>query len=160
MSFEHNENVNTSEDGREVPMVVGVVTASGMRRGVNEVISGPALHNLRPGETLMTVAQCNRIVAAKDAEIAHLSSLFGELHLARNLLSRLSGLGFDMSGEDSFFAELEQLLTPAAVLMPERKPIPEGLLQKLAHCTDPDCCIAHARGELRALLGKEDEHCP
>ena len=74
-------------------------------------------------------------------------------------------------------------LAPAAVVMPEklaadswggkyehgynfaldvvarlnRRVIPVGLLEKLAHCTDPDCCIAHARGELRALLGKEVE---
>ena len=38
-----------------------------------------------------------------------------------------------------------------------RRAIPVGLLDKLAHCTDPDCCIAHARGELRAQLAEKDK---
>lgn len=197
-----------SEDGREVAEVVGYLLSKG-----NQLSRMPAGNNDFP---LMTVAQHERIVAAKDAEIARLKAdLFAGGDLALDAIKELeerrnaqparqvgggereqfeqwcseemgvpAGDVIGAEGDDLWAAwQARAALAPAAVVMPERitdtsteakyakgwnaalnevarlnrRAIPVGLLEQMANCTEPDCCIAYERGELRALLGKDGE---
>lgn len=83
-------------------------------------------------------------------EVARLES---DLEHARNKVlvvmpEKKESRQFDPAGWNAALDEVARL---------NRRAIPVGLLEKLAHCTEPDCCIAHARGELRALIGKDGE---
>lgn len=95
-------------------------------------------YNSHDWNPLMTVAQHQRITAAMAAEVERLKqqienyrSQFGELHIARNLLSRLSRAGFEI-GDDlaasiiALRAELAEVKGREAVQVGWALTLPDG----------------------------------
>lgn len=136
------------------------------------------------GEPLMTVAQHQRIVAAKDAEIARLYDdlnetelralkfihqcnahvdLYRELRDERDeLRAQLAEKDKRLRQEQAYVSELAeehtQLEARLAQLAAQQAAVPVGreLLERIAGTgCDPDCCIAYERGQLRARLNTD-----